>query len=452
MLDLVTRTISESWLVLGQMAPYLLLGFVVAGVLSVCIPPAWVERHLGGRGLAPVFTASMIGVPLPLCSCGVIPVSASIRRHGASRAATTAFLLSTPQTGVDSIAVTYALLGPVFAVFRPVVALLTGLVGGFLVQLLDEPDEASKTGALPEEETCEDACCKDGGKGEKDACCEGEGGNGGGRGMLVRAGYYGLVTLPRDIGLALFVGVLLAGLLATLVPQDQLSRYVGGGIGAILLLMALGVPVYVCATASVPIAAGFMHVGASPGAALAFLIAGPATNAATLATIWKVLGRRTTVVYGATVAVSAVAFGLLLDWIVPRVGVPLPQLAGHAHATAGASWLTQLSAVTLLAVVAFSFLVTTRRAKGSTAHEEQTSGAPSGQQRLELAIVGMRCSHCAESVKRSLLECKGVREATVDLRHARAVVMGCELGTEELVSAVTALGYAAEEVPPHLGG
>ena len=138
MTDILIDILRESWSVLGQMAPYLLFGFLAAGLLSVCISPEWVERHLGGRGVGPVLKATLFGVPLVLCSCGVIPVTASIRRHGASRAAATSFLLSTPQTGIDSIAITWALLGPVVAVFRPLIALATGLLGGMLVWLVGE--------------------------------------------------------------------------------------------------------------------------------------------------------------------------------------------------------------------------------------------------------------------------------------------------------------------------
>jgi uncharacterized membrane protein YraQ (UPF0718 family) len=336
--NVLLKIITESWLVLGQMAPYLLLGFLVAGVLSVCISPAWIERRLGRRGFGPVLTASLFGVPLPLCSCGVIPVSASLRRHGASRAATTAFLLSTPQTGVDSIAVTYALLGPVFALFRPRVALVTGVLGGSLVQLLDPTDEVPEPG-----ETAPSPCT--------DACCA----KGPGRGLVLRALEYGFVTLPRDIGLALLVGIVLAGAIAALVPQDSLHAYIGGGILSILLMMAAGLPIYVCATASVPIAAGLIHVGASPGAALAFLIAGPATNAATLTTAWKVLGRRATLVYLLTVALSAVGCALLLDWLIPTVGAALPQLGASSDAHSQGTWLSNLGAIAMLAVLVFSY-------------------------------------------------------------------------------------------------
>lgn len=430
MAEVIGNVLSQCWLVLGQMAPYLLLGFLVAGVLSVCIRPSWVERHLGRRGFMPVFTASLVGVPLPLCSCGVIPVSASIRRHGASRAATASFLLSTPQTGVDSIAVTYALLGPIFAVFRPLAALATGVVGGALVQLFDRADEDSD---LPQ---AEEPPQSDG--------CRPDDLRWGAAGEALR---YGFITLPRDIGAALVVGIVIAGLMAALLPENQLQYYVGGGIVAILIVMAAGVPLYVCATASVPIAAGLIHVGASPGAALAFLIAGPATNAATVTTIWKVLGRQTAVIYGLTVAASAVGFGLLLDWIMPAAGVALPRLAEHVHSVEEWGWLADVSAVALLAVLAFSYLDKARR------KEEAFEGGAAGpretvEERLELAVTGMRCSHCAGSVERALRECAGVEEARVDLEKSRAVVRGRRLDAGALAAAVAGLGYSAEPLQP----
>lgn len=338
---LVVNIITESWQVLGRMSPYLLFGFLMAGVLSVWISPGWVERNLGRRGFGPVLKASLFGVPLPLCSCSVLPVSASIRRHGASRAATTAFLLSTPQTGVDSIAVTYALLGPIFAIFRPVAALLTGLMGGALVQLFDGPngsdpaDHANNAAG----ESCTEACCAH----KKE------------RSKISRALRYGFVTLPADIGIALLIGVVIAGVMSALIPQDRLHAYIGGGVVSILLLMAAGVPVYVCATASVPIAAAFMHMGASPGAALAFLIAGPATNAATFTMVWKLLGRWTATLYLSTVAVSAVICGLLLDWLVTTVTTVLPDLSAHTHAAEGGNLFSYLSAVVLIGVLLFSY-------------------------------------------------------------------------------------------------
>ncbi len=427
--DIVAGIITASWQVLGQMSPYLLFGFLVAGALAVWVSPEWVERHLGRRGLGPVFKASLFGVPLPLCSCGVIPVSASLRRHGASRAATTAFLLSTPQTGVDSIAVTYALLGPVFAVFRPIAALLTGFVGGGLVQVLGE---AGGTGSTKDSgpAACTEACCAERHEG----------------GVLFRALRYGFLTLPRDIGPALLVGIIIAGAMAALVPQGLLNAYVGRGVLSILLLMAAGVPVYVCATASVPIAAGFMHIGASPGAALAFLIAGPATNAATFTTVWKVLGRQTAILYLATVAASAITCGLALDRLVPAVAAALPQLDSHAHAAEAGGLFYHAAAVVLLVVLAFSYRATPRHRAGKETVEKEPSKVANAadERRLELAVTGMTCSHCAESVSRALAECAGVHSVEVDLSGGRAVVKGGGIDPDRLLAAVAGLGYTAK--------
>ena len=219
------------WAVLSEMAPYLLLGFFAAGLLSVLISPELVERHLGGRGLAPVLKAAAFGVPMPLCSCGVIPVAASLRRHGASRGATTAFLIATPQDGVDSILVTLSLLGPVFAIFRPLVALVSGLLGGSLVSALASEGQDAGSAA----EKCRDACCAP----QR-------------QGRLYRVFAYGFGALPRDIGRALLAGLVIAAGISALVPPESLAPYLGGGVVAMLVMMLVGIPVYVCATASVP--------------------------------------------------------------------------------------------------------------------------------------------------------------------------------------------------------
>ncbi len=464
--EIAWRIAAESWLVLGQMAPYLLLGFVVAGLLSVWVSPEWVERHLGRRGLGPVWKAALFGVPLPLCSCGVIPVAASIRRHGASRAATTSFLLSTPQTGVDSIAVTYGMLGWLFALVRPVVALATGVVGGGLVRWLAEPSKAG-SGSESAGSLAADAA---GGHFQAEAerspgadqactapCCAPEDG----RNWLVRALRYGLVTLPGDIGAPLLIGAVVAGAIGALVPPGSLAPYLGGGILAMLLMMAVGVPLYVCATASVPIAAGMIHLGASPGAALAFLIAGPATNAATVTTIWKVLGPRTVVICLATVGLSAVLGGLALDGLFAALGAGVPGLSrvAHEHAPGGA-WPVHAWALLLLGLLGWSFLSgrwalrSSRSSSGAEAPEPAGTPRQNGTesagkthvQQVELAVEGMTCHHCVAAVRRALAECRGVAAAEVDLPTRRAVVRGEALDRERLVAAVAGLGYEAKVV------
>ncbi len=326
------------WQTLCEMAPYLLFGFLVAGLLSVFVRPDQVERHLGGRGFWPVAKAALFGVPLPLCSCGVIPVAASLRRHGASRGATTAFLLSTPQTGVDSILVTYGLLGGLIACLRPLTALVTGIVGGCLTNLL----ASASPGEAPAP-ACTEPCCQPGPAAGS---------------RLWRALRYGFLDLPREIGRALLVGLAIAGLIATLVPDRFFEGVFGSGLPGMLAMMAVGIPLYVCATGSVPVAAALILKGVSPGVALVFLMTGPATSAATLAIVWKVLGRRTALVYLGTVAGGALAAGWLLDRCV-RAGWAVPVSAAHGHRMLP-GWLTAASAVLLLALLARSLLPTRR--------------------------------------------------------------------------------------------
>ncbi len=415
MWELLQNVVFQTWLITAQMAPFLLLGFLVAGLLSVFISAVWMERHLGGRGIGPVFKAALLGIPLPLCSCGVLPVGASLRSHGAGRAATTAFLLSTPQTGVDSVLVTWTLLGPFFAVFRPVAALITGLIGGLTVQALD-PDENRLDPRQPAPDE------RPRGLGPK----------------LHAALSYGLVTLPGDIGRALIVGLVLAGVLGAVVPPEFLQTYLGQGPLAILVMMLVGIPLYVCATGSVPIAATFIYLGASPGAALAFLIAGPATNAAALTTVIRILGRRAAGAYLATVAVSAFGCGLALDWLLPKAALALPFLAAPAQVHDTMGLRGHLWAVLLLVVLAWSWYRRRHQESccgGECAVDAETTG------QVELEITGMRCSHCAAGVDRALRALPGVQDCRVLLDEGRVVIRGRNIDTAGAARAVEGLGY-----------
>ena len=338
MLDFIKTIGIDFWAVLSEMSPYLLFGFAVAGVLSVFINAQLVERHLGGAGFWPVFKASLFGVPLPLCSCGVIPVSISLHKHGASKGATISFLLSTPQTGVDSILVTYGLMGPIFAIFRPIAAFITGLVGGSAVNIFERHDSHT-----PEEkkETCTDSCCSHGKKENR----------------FIRAAKHGFVTLPADIGRAMFAGLIIAALISALVPEDFFADTLavsGGGIIAMLVMMVLGVPVYVCATASVPIAVALIAKGLNPGAAMVFLMTGPATNAATLVTLASQVGKRSAIIFLLTVLVSSLVCGIILDAIFRG---DISQIT-HAHGFMLPGWFKNACAVALLMVLGYGIIHT----------------------------------------------------------------------------------------------
>ncbi|MEM6458544.1 MAG: SO_0444 family Cu/Zn efflux transporter [Planctomycetota bacterium] len=333
------------WATLAAMALWLLLGFLAAGVLWVWFRPRWIERHLGRGGVRPVVKAAVFGVPLPLCSCGVIPVGAGLYRRGASRGASSSFLLSTPQTGVDSIAATYALMGPLFAVVRPVVALVTGVVGGWLIDLVTRHEARDEIVEAP---------------GCGSSCCVGEPEGAGGKWW--RAVRYAVVTLPADLVGSLTLGLVVAAALTAWVPADVLSPYLGGGLVAMLAAVAVGAPLYVCATASIPVGLGLLAVGASPGAVLAFLIAGPATNAATVAVTWRVMGRTTGLIYLGTVLVVAVGSGLLLDAVFTAESLRLPAAAAAGHHHEGLTWFGHAAAAALAGVMGYAGWVRLRRA------------------------------------------------------------------------------------------
>lgn len=402
--------IREVWGTAEAMAPYLLFGFALAGLLSQVVTQATVERHLGKTGFWSTLKASLLGVPLPLCSCGVIPVAASLRSHGASRGATTGFLISTPQTGVDSVLATYGMLGPVVAVFRVVAAFVSGLVGGVLVDAFGGP--APTTGLL---------------QAKADTCGETHEERG-----VLPALRYGFVTLPGSIGNALMVGMLIAGGLGALLPDGAIPAWLGSGIVGMLAMMALGVPMYVCATSSIPVAAAMIAKGMSPGAALVFLMTGPATNAATIGVLWRALGRRAAVLYVAVVAGSALASGFLLDALLAG---SMLEHGGQAGRHLLPHWAGTVAAIILLALILVPRVLGRRRASGPVVE---------GATAVELEVGGMTCQHCAESARKAGMSCSGVSSVEVDLRGGRVRVAGPNPREQELRAALEAAGFRAK--------
>ncbi len=390
-METVIRIVAEFWSVLCRMSPYLLFGFAMAGLLSVLIPAGQVARHLGGGGFWPVIKAALFGIPLPLCSCSVIPVAASLRKSGAGRGATTAFLLATPMTGVDSILAVYSLLGPVFAAFTPLAALVSGCLGGFGMNLLsrDEPgrpepapprpsacgcgprvapapspspdpspcgcgETPAAAAAPPDQPAC--ACGDDAARSQVRpepspcgcAAAEAAPTSQPEPGWRQRAWRHGFVTLPRDIARDLLIGLVAAGVITALVPPDFFSRDFGGGLAAKLVVMLVGIPLYVCASASIPVAAALMGKGLSAGGALVFLMTGPATNAATLMTIRHLLGRRSVWIFLAAVVTAALVMGTALDLLVTVAAAAPMREAAEMHG----GWFGHVSAVLLLGVLA----------------------------------------------------------------------------------------------------
>ncbi len=285
------------WHLMVESAPWLLVGYLLAGIIKQVVPSSWVERQLARPGLGSIVRGAVIGAPLPLCSCGVIPTALAIRKAGASRSATASFLVATPETGVDSIAYSYAILGPVFAVARPLGALLSAVSAGVLVHAMASDDNvamARKTGS---------DCCQGGDSGFSDA---------GPGGRLAAAVHYGFGQMIADTAKWLVIGLVAAALITTYVPQAFFLQW-GDGLVAMLIMVAIGLPMYLCATASTPLAAGLLFAGASPGAALVFLLTGPATNIATMGVIREQLGNRSLAGYLVGVITMAILCGLGLN-------------------------------------------------------------------------------------------------------------------------------------------
>jgi len=355
-----------AWQTLADMSPYLLFGFLAAGLLSLIATPDKVKKHLGGHGAWPVVKASLLGIPLPLCSCGVIPVAASLNKHGARNGAVSSFLISTPQTGVDSILVTYSLMGPVMAIFRPVAAFISGVLGGLAMNAFDK----SGTGSEVPRESCRDECCLEGRTR---------------RHPLVQALRHGFITLPRDIARPLLAGLLAAGMITALIPPHLFQERLQSSFMQMLIMLAIGIPIYVCATGSVPIAAAMIAKGISPGAAFVFLMTGPVTNVAALATVWKMMGRRAVAVYTAAVAVTAIMCGMALDAILTTGRLPPPS---HAHSMLP-GWIGTVSAGVLLILLAWHSIPSRWRSGG--AKTASCCAAASSVPEPETD-----CSHCGE--------------------------------------------------------
>ncbi|WP_202593877.1 SO_0444 family Cu/Zn efflux transporter [Desulfohalovibrio reitneri] len=312
-MDLLFEIFRQSWLVLVESAPWMLLGFLAAGLLHAFLPADFAARRLG-RGSRGIVTAAIVGAPLPLCSCGVVPAAAGLKRQGAGPGSTASFLVATPETGVDSIAVTYALLDPMMTLLRPLSAVFTAIAAGFAVDAVS-PEEKAKEEAGPEPQPvgCAGGNCGCGGEDEPECPTT--------RSKLSKGLDFAAGELMGDVGLWFLGGVLLAGALSALLPPGFLGGLLGGGPWQILVALAASLPFYVCATASTPLAAALAVQGFSPGACLVFLLAGPASNAASLAMVGKLLGRRGLTAYLAAIIACTLGLGLAADALYPALGL-----------------------------------------------------------------------------------------------------------------------------------
>lgn len=393
----------------NEMSPFLLIGFLFAGLLHVLVPKKFYRKYLAPENFKSVALASLFGVPLPLCSCGVIPTAMSLRAEGVSRSATIAFLTATPQTGIDSILATYAVFGMAFAVVRPIaaliIALLTGLIATFVFRKQPETQVVNNT-------TCDLPASNK--KTNKVF-------------SILKYGYFNMI---QDIGGHLVVGLLIAGLITVAVPDSFLLKFANYPLLEMLAMLLVSIPMYVCSTGSIPVAAALMLKGISPGAALVMLIAGPATNMASILVIRKVMGNKSLWIFLLGIITGAVGFGLIINNLMPAEWFdPIQQ--GRACCTAQTPWWKWTSTIIFSALLINALLF-------KYFFKRKTNKKMA--QFVTYKVGGMSCNHCKNRVESNVKEIEGVTNATVDLAKGELYVEG-NVSEETIQKKIDDLGY-----------
>ena len=392
--------------VVCEMAPYLLLGFLIAGVLHVFVPQKFYANYLSRNNKLSVLWAALLGVPLPLCSCGVIPTAIGLKNEKASKGAIASFLIATPQTGIDSILATFSLMGLGFAIIRPVAALVTGVCGGLLVNRLVRDNENAN-----ENENCQLS---------NDHVLP----------KYLRVLKYGYYDMIRDIGLRLLIGLIVAALIQVAVPDEFFLSFGSQPLVQMLVILAIAVPMYICSTGSIPVAAALMMKGLSPGAALVMLMAGPAVNLASILVVHKAMGRRFTSIYLLTIVGFAVFFGLLLNATGLDFSVASHDACCMTSALPSPFKLICATILTLLIIFALMMKL----------FSKFTTKKPLDPDVVVYRVEDMHCSHCEAAVVRAVEDVPGVEKAKASASANTLTIKGP--ATEETIrSAVEGIGY-----------
>ncbi len=424
--------LSQLLSLVAKMVPYLLLGFLFAGMLHVSVPHKFYQKYLSQNNFRSVLLASLFGIPLPLCSCGVIPTAMSLRKEGGSKAATTAFLSSTPQTGVDSILATYSVFGLAFAIIRPIAALISSLFIGGIVCLFE------KDSSMKSENTMISTQPKN-----KESLLT----------KTKNALRYGFVEMIEDIGGHMMVGLLIAGLISVALPENWILSLANRPLLEMLAVLLFAIPMYVCATGSIPIAAALMLKGLTPGAALVFLMAGPAVNFASMLVINKSLGKRITAIFVASIIFCALVFGLFIDNFLPAEWFSSIAASSMCHDNIS---LFHWICTALFALLLLNALVLKKyHHKGAcscSCHEGSCDGTDNAchceendaVNTKEYHIEGMHCNHCRSNLEEALQKLPGVKEVEVFLEEKTAVISG-SVDDAAVKDCVESLGFSVKE-------
>lgn len=414
MLELIGQIGAEFWALFLEMAPYLMLGFLLAGILHVYFPRQQVVRYLGKRNWRSVVNAALLGIPLPLCSCGVIPTGVSFHKNGASKGAAVSFLISTPQTGVDSILVTYSLLGWPFALIRPFAALITGIVGGQVTHTLDKEETESHTHAEP---AANQTATK----------------------RFSRMLNYAFVEFLQDIAKWLLIGLVIAAVITVLIPDSWFGTYLSNPYLNMLLVLVASIPMYVCATGSVPIAAALLLKGISPGAAFVFLMAGPATNAGTMTVIGQSMGRKALIAYLVSIIGGALVFGTIINKFLPLSWFTLLEgSASHHHFLP--AWLEWSSGIVLMALLIHGIA----RPYWDSYRLKKIPVPETSNMEWTVKVEGMTCNHCKANVENNLRGLEGIHRVEANIVTHEVRIDGDTISEDQIRETVTGLGYSYE--------
>ena len=408
-----------------EMSPYLLLGFLLAGLMHAFIPGTIYSKYLAKPNMRSVVLAALFGIPLPLCSCGVLPTAMSLRREGASKGAAVSFLIATPQTGVDSIIATFSLMGLPFAIIRPIAALATAIFGGKMVNVIEGDGGAGKfdsTNEQAHDDLCVDSCC--GGHDKVPTSFVGK---------IIEALRYAYIDMMESVGKWLVVGLIVAGLITIFVPDSYFEIFKDNSFTSMLLVLCISIPMYLCATGSIPIAVALMMKGLTPGAALVLLMAGPACSVASVLVVSKVLGRRTLTAYLGSIISGAIGFGLVTDYLLPRAWFMSHLVANDACCEEESSLFATSCTILLFLLLANAFIRRRFRSKANI-NSKNTM-------KQTFVIKGMSCNHCRMSAEKAILSVKGVTSASVDLGSKQAVVEG-DFSPEDVCKAVEETGFS----------
>jgi len=399
--------------IFNEMSFYLLLGFLFAGILHVLVPQQLFSKYLSKNNWVSVFYATLFGIPLPLCSCGVIPTAMALHKEGASKGSVISFLIATPQTGVDSIIATYSLLGLPFAIVRPVAAFFTSIFAGLVTNVFTSNEESVKVITPKNKEE------------QKLSFSQ----------KIKKVFQYGYVEMMEDIGKMLLFGLVIAGLIAYFVPDNFFTMFKDNTILTMLLILVVAIPMYVCATGSIPIAIALMMKGMSPGTALVLLMAGPAANIASMMVIGKVLGKKTFVIYLITLIIGAISFGLIMDNFLPASWFDVSNfgMAAHHH-NGGFYYFKIVCSFILFALLINSILF--HKDNCDCEKEDNTVFVKN----IAFKIDGMRCNNCKNNVIKAINNLSSVKSVNVSLEKSIAYVEGNPTD-EEIKSAVEAIGF-----------